>query len=218
MIRQTYDSSLKQLQKELLIMGGLVETMIADSVRSLSRQDMKLADEVIDRDDQIDQIHQQIEDRCLKLIATQQPMAKDLRRISTALKIITDLERMADNAVDIAKITKRIGQESLIKPLIDIPRMSEIVQKMVKNSLDAYVNQDTVLAHSLAADDDQVDHLHAQIFRELLTFMMQDTKTIQQATKLLFVSRYLERIADHATNLGESVIYLVTGDRTDLNI
>lgn len=218
MIRQTYDSSLKQLQKELLIMGGLVETMIADSVKSLSRQDMKLADEVIDRDDQIDQIHQQIEDRCLKLIATQQPMAKDLRRISTALKIITDLERMADNAVDIAKITKRIGQEPLIKPLIDIPRMSEIVQKMVKNSLDAYVNQDTVLAHSLAADDDQVDHLHAQIFRELLTFMMQDTKTIQQATKLLFVSRYLERIADHATNLGESVIYLVTGDRTDLNI
>lgn len=218
MIRQTYDSSLKQLQKELLIMGGLVEAMIADSVRSLSDQDMKLAQEVIDRDDQIDQIHQQIEDRCLKLIATQQPMAKDLRRISTALKIITDLERMADNAVDIAKITKRIGQEPLIKPLIDIPRMSEIVQKMVKNSLDAYVNQDTVLAHSLADDDDQVDHLHAQIFRDLLIYMMQDTKTIQQATKLLFVSRYLERIADHATNLGESVIYLVTGDRTDLNI
>jgi phosphate transport system protein len=124
---------------------------------------------------------------------------------------------MADHAVDISRVAKRLADEPLIKPLIDIPRMADLAQKMVKDSLDAYVNEDLDTARSLANDDDQVDHLHSQIFRELLTFMMEDPKTIKQATQLLFVSRYLERIADLSTNIGEAVIYLVTGERQDLN-
>jgi phosphate transport system protein len=144
-------------------------------------------------------------------------MAKDLRRISAGLKIITDLERMADYAEDIAKVAKKIAHQPLIKPLIDIPRMAHLAQKMVKEALDAYVQENAELAYQMAKDDDQVDSLHNQVFRELLVYMMEDPKTISQATYLLFVSRYLERIADHATNIGEDVIYLVTGERKELN-
>lgn len=217
MFRQTFQSSLKELQQNILCMGSLVEEIIFLSVKALSQQDTILAQSVISKDDRIDEFYRQIEDECLKLIATQQPMAKDLRTIITGLKIISDLERMADHAVDIAKISIRISLEPLIKPLIDIPRMSEYAQKMVKNCLDTYVGENVKIAGSLASDDDQVDQLHGQIFRELLTYMMEDPKTIKQATNLLFVSRYLERIADRATNIGEAVIYLVTGDRQDLN-
>lgn len=217
MIRQNFQNSLKELQQQLLRMGSLVEEAIAHSVKALATQDEALAQSVIDKDDQIDDLELAIEEQCLKLIATQQPMAKDLRTISTGLKIITDLERMADNAVDIAKVAKRLSSEPLIKPLIDIPLMGECTQKMVKNALDAYVNEDVEMARNLDNDDDQVDHLYAQIFRELLTYMMEDPKTIKQATHLLFVSRYLERIGDHATNIGEAVVYLATGERQDLN-
>jgi phosphate transport system protein len=144
-------------------------------------------------------------------------MAKDLRRIATALTIINNLERIGDNSNSIAKIVFHIGREPLIKPLIDLPQMARIAQGMVKNSLDSYVNENLELAKSLESDDDEVDHYHSQIFRELLTYMMENTKNIKQATHLLFVSRYLERIADHATNIGEAVIYQVTGEREDLN-
>lgn len=218
MTRSAFDSHLKELQQELLKMGSLVEEAIALSVKSLATQDVVLAQKVIDGDDPIDDFYNLIEDHCLKLIATQQPIAKDLRNIITGLRIIGDLERMADHAVDIAKITILISHEPLIKPLIDIPRMSEYAQKMVRNSLDAYIREDVELARSVGVDDDQVDHLHNQIFRELLTFMMADPRTIKQATHLLFVSRYLERIGDRATNIGEAVIYLATGDRADINI
>ncbi|MDD2497530.1 MAG: phosphate signaling complex protein PhoU [Desulfitobacteriaceae bacterium] len=217
MIRQAFHGHLKDLQQQILCMGSLVEEAIACSVKALSMQDIKLAQKVIDGDDRVDQFFVKIEDHCLKLIATQQPMAKDLRKIITGLKIIGDLERMADHAVDIARIAIMVSSDPLIKPLIDIPRMSEYAQKMVKNCLDAYVNEDTKLANSVGSDDDQVDHLHKQIFRELLTYMMEDPKTIKQATHLLFVSRYLERIADRATNIGEAVIYQATGDRLDIN-
>ncbi|MBZ4686429.1 MAG: phosphate transport system protein [Clostridia bacterium] len=217
MPRLNFHNSLKELQQQILAMGGLVEESIANSIKSLAEQNVELAQKVIDGDDKIDELELEIEDQCLKLIATQQPIAKDLRKIATGLKIISDLERMADHAVDISRVAKRLADEPLIKPLIDIPRMADLAQKMVKDSLDAYVNEDLDTARSLANDDDQVDHLHSQIFRELLTFMMEDPKTIKQATQLLFVSRYLERIADLSTNIGEAVIYLVTGERQDLN-
>ncbi|KKM10584.1 PhoU family transcriptional regulator [Clostridiales bacterium PH28_bin88] len=215
--RTTFDQALKSLQQDILRMGSLVEEAIARAVESLAKQDEAMAQKVIDGDAIIDELELEIDDTCMKLIATQQPMAKDLRRIATGFKIITDLERIADHAVDIAKIAKRIANQPLIKPLIDIPRMAQLAQKMVKEALDAYVREDVDLAHRMAKDDDQVDSLHNQVFRELLVYMMEDPRTITQATYLLFVSRYLERIADHATNIGEGVIYLVTGERKELN-
>lgn len=217
MVRENYNSQLQDLRHQLLRMGSLVEEEITGSVTALVNRDIDLAQKIIDDDDAVDNFYNEIEDLCLRLIATQQPIAKDLRRIVTGLKIIGELERMADHAVDIAKITLKIAQDPLIKPLIDIPRMSEYVRKMVRNCLDAYVNEDVALAESVGADDDLVDHLHNQIFRELLTYMMEDAQKISQATQLLFVSRYLERIADRATNICESVIYLVTGNRLEIN-
>jgi len=215
--RQGFDNALRELQQDILRMGSLVEEAIALSVQSLVKQDQELAQRVIDGDNAIDDLEAQIEDKCIRLLATQQPMAKDLRKIGAAFKIIGDLERMGDHACDIARTTKRIGNEPFIKPLIDIPRMAEIAQKMVKQCLDAYVQESVELAQALTKDDDLVDHLHSQIFRELLTYMMEDPHTIRQSTHLLFISRFLERIADHATNIGERVIYLVTGERQALN-
>jgi len=215
--RTTFDQALSELQQDIIRMGFSVEEAIAHAVESLTRQDEIMAQGVIDGDVLIDNQHQLIEDKCLKLIATQQPMAKDLRRIATGLMIITDLERMADLAYDIAKIARRIACQPLIKPLIDIPRMAQIAQKMVKESLDAFVREDVQLAVSMAKEDDLVDSLHNQVFRELLLYMMENPKTINQATALLFASRHLERIADHATNIGERIVYLATGERKDLN-
>jgi len=215
--RHAFDRSLAELQQEILRMGSLVEQAIYNSVHSLATQDVQLAEQVISGDQVIDHLETDIEDKCLKLIATQQPIAKDLRSISTGFKIITDLERMADHAVDIARITKRLAGQPLIKPLVDIPRMAKITQQMVKDGLDAYVRADVELAKQLCVADDEVDHIYSQIFRELLTYMMEDPRTITQATYLLFVGRYIERIADHATNIAERVIYLVTGERRDLN-
>ncbi|MBS4008516.1 MAG: phosphate signaling complex protein PhoU [Clostridium sp.] len=215
--RSEYQKSLEELQQDILQMGGLVEENIARAVDSLAKQDLESAEKVFAVEVEIDKLERKIEETCLRLIATQQPMAKDLRKIASALKIITDLERMGDYSVDIAKVTKRIGKEKLIKPLIDLPLMARIVQEMTKNSLDAYVAEDVELAKSVGKADDKVDAYHKQIFRELLVIMMENTRTITQATYLLFVSRSLERIADHATNISESVIYLVSGKRIDLN-
>lgn len=216
-LRSEYQKSLEELQQDILKMGGLVEDNISRAVDSLAKQDLELADKVFAVEEEIDKLELKIEETCLRLIATQQPMAKDLRKIASALKIITDLERMGDYSVDIAKVTKRIGKDKLIKPLIDLPQMARIAQEMAKNSLDAYVSENVELAKSVGSDDDKVDAFHKQIFRELLVLMMENPRTITQATHLLFVSRSLERIADHATNISESVIYLVSGKRIDLN-
>ncbi|MDO9534364.1 MAG: phosphate signaling complex protein PhoU [Bacillota bacterium] len=170
-------------------------------------------EEVVRGDESIDKLELEIEEGCLALIATQQPMAKDLRKVATLFKMIVNLERMADYASSIAKIVCRIGSDPLIKPLVDIPRMAVTTQIMVKESLDAYIHENLELALEMIEKDDEVDKLHAQIFRELLTIMMENPKTITQATHLLFVSRYLERIADHATNIGKEVIFLVTGEK-----
>ncbi|SES92904.1 phosphate signaling complex protein PhoU [Anaerobranca gottschalkii] len=215
--RQSFHDNLNNLVTDLLIMGDLVEQSIQKSVTALKNQDLQLANEVIEQELIIDEMELKIEDKCLKLIAMQQPMAKDLRKIATGLKIITDLERIADHAHDIAKVAIRLGSEPLIKPLVDIPRMAEKVQLMVKKALDAFVQENIDLALEVCKDDDEVDSLHNQIFRELLTYMMEDPKNISQGTQLLFVSSYLERIGDHATNLGEWLIYMVTGERKELN-
>lgn len=215
--RTTFDQALSELQQDILQMGIYVEDSISRAVESLAKQDLDLAQNVIDGDVLIDNQELLIEDKCLKLIATQQPLAKDLRRIAAGLMIITDLERMADLACDIAKSAKRIADQPLIKPLIDIPRMARLAQIMVKEALDAYVREDIELALKMAADDELVDSLHNQVFRELLVYMMENPKIINQATALLFVSRHLERIADHATNIGERIVYLVTGERKELN-
>ncbi|WP_373657735.1 phosphate signaling complex protein PhoU [Sporomusa acidovorans] len=194
-------------------MGNAVAIAIDEAVASLARQDEKLARKVMDDDDEIDRMEVEIEDKCMVLIARQQPLARDLRVIGTGLKITTDLERMGDHAYDIAKIALSMNNQPLIKPLVDIPRMAQLAQKMLKDSLEAYTALDITLAEQVCLNDDEVDHIYNQVFRELLTYMMEDPTTITQATQLIFVTRYLERIADHATNIAEWTIYLVTGQR-----
>lgn len=212
-----YEEKMLVLREKLQQMGSLVEEAVARSIDALKRQDLSLAQAVIDGDDLIDDLEHDIEEKCLEVIATQQPMARDLRRVATLFKMINDLERMADYATSIAKITLRIADQPLIKPLVDIPRMATLSQKMVKQALDAYVREDVDLAAAVGKDDDEVDKLFGQIFRELLTIMMENPKTITQATHLLFVGRWLERISDHATNIAEEVIFLVTGEKRNLN-
>lgn len=218
MLRASFEQSIKELQEDLMKMGSLVESAIDKAVTSLANRNIQLAQQVIDSDDIIDDLERDIEDKCMTLIARQQPIAKDLRLIATVLKIITDLERMGDHANDIAKVTIRLEGQPLIKPLVDIPRMAVLTQNMVRNALDAFVREDVNLAEQVGKEDDEIDHLYGQIFRELLVFMLQDPRTISQATYLLFVGNYLERIGDHATNIGERVVYLVTGEKKDLNI
>lgn len=217
MIRTNFRKALEDLQKDILKMANIVEDMISDSIKALVNQDEVLAQSIIDRDSVVDDLDIAIEDKALKLIATQQPMGKDLRTIGTAFNITNDLERMADLSCDIAKTVLRIGKEPFIKSLIDIPRMAELARKMVGKSIDSYVKEDVSLAAEISADDDQVDNLYKQILRELIVIMIENPKTITQATQLLFISRHLERIADHATNICEDVVFLVVGERKDLN-
>lgn len=215
--RHSFESSLDELRQALIDMGGRVEDVIRLSVQSLKDGDLELARQVVAGDAAINGMEERIDEIGTKLIATQQPVAKDLRRILIAFKMASDLERMADLAVDIAKVTQRIGGEPLIKPLVDIPRMAEIVQVMTRDSIEAYVSESVDLAYKMAKMDDDVDQLHSQIMRELFIFMVENPKTINQSLLICFVSRYLERMADHATNIGESVVYLVKGKRPDLN-
>jgi phosphate transport system protein len=217
MTRQSYKEEVESLRNDLLKMAHLVEKSIIRSVESLAKKDIDLAKRIIAEDDIIDDMEHDIEKRCLRLLALQQPMASDLRAIGTALKIITDLERIADHASDIAKVTIRLDGQPLIKPLIDIPRMANIAESMIHDVLTAFVDGDIELAEEVSRRDDDVDNLYSQIFRELLLIMMEDPRTITQATYLLFVAQYLERVADHVTNLSEWVIYMVTGERKELN-
>ncbi|MFD2613352.1 phosphate signaling complex protein PhoU [Paenibacillus gansuensis] len=215
--REQFDLRLKELRQELMNMGEEVEKAILDSVKSLKDSDLDLARQVIEHDHDINQYEEKIEHMGTTLIATQQPVAKDLRRIIIAFRMASDLERMADLAVDIAKVTLRIGNQSLIKPLVDIPRMAEIAQLMTTDAITSYVEEDVDLAYKMAKMDDEVDHLHSQILRELFVYMSDKPGDINQVMLLCFVSRYLERMADHATNIGENVVYLVKGKRPDLN-
>lgn len=215
--RNQFDANLQELRNALIEMGKQVEQAIADSVQSLKDANMGLAHQVIDNDRNINQMEEKIDQIGTTLIVTQQPVAKDLRRILVAFKMSGDLERMADLAVDIAKVTIRVGNEGLIKPLHDIPRMAEIARQMISESIMAYVHENVDLAYKMAKMDDEADHLYSQILQDLLAIMAQNAKVTNQVMLLSFVSHYLERMADHATNIGESVVYLVKGKRPDLN-
>ncbi len=206
-----FDEQLKLLKNKLLEMAGAVEQAIYKSVKSLVVREEKLAKDVIDNDRKINELELEIEDLCLKLLALHQPMAVDLRFIAAAMKINNDLERMGDQAVNIAERSMDLLTKPPLKPLVDIPRMADEAQKMVKDSIDAFVNSDAVLAQEICKRDSIVDSLNDQVFRELLTYMVADSATIARAVDLILVARHLERIADHATNIAEEVIYIVQG-------
>ncbi len=206
-----YDEELKKLREEILYMGGLVEDQIQKAVKSLVDRDSALAEIIIERDHEVNRLDVDIDDICLKLLALHQPAAKDLRLITTGLKITTDLERIGDMAVNICERALELNQEPQLKPYIDIPRMARISQRMIRESLDAFVREDTDLALKVCRDDDEVDQLNTQIFRETVTFMLENVQTISRATKISSISKYLERIADHATNIAEMVIFMVKG-------
>jgi phosphate transport system protein len=208
-MQRHFHEEIESLKQTLLAMGGLVEDQIRHVMRALVERDDALAQEVIERDQQVNAYDVEVDETCVSLLALHQPAAGDLRFITTAMKIVTDLERMGDQAVNIAQRVLELNREPQLKPYIDLPRMAEKAQRMVKESLDAFVARDTELARRVCAEDAEVDALKEQIFRELLTFMMEDARTIPRAIRLILISRFLERLADHATNIAEMVIYLV---------
>ena len=210
-MKRHFDEELKELNKQLLSMCALVEEAIMLSVKALVERKNDLAEKVIKSDKAVDMLEIEIDELCLKLLALHQPVGVDLRFITSEMKINNELERIGDQAVNIAECTQKIIKQPILKPLIDIPRMAALAQKMVKDSIDALVNKDEALARDVCGRDDEVDNLNDQIFRELLTYMMQDHKTITRAVELVLVARHLERIADHATNIAEDVIYFVKG-------
>jgi phosphate transport system protein len=215
--RKELDVGLGQLQDLLTAMGQRVGNALTDSMNALKEVNADEARRIIKEDPLLNRMEEQIGEIGAKLIATQQPVAKDLRRILAAFKISADLERMGDLSVDISNVVLRIEGQTLIKPLIDLPRMADIVVTMIEESIRCYVEENVNLAYKMAKDDDLVDALFSQIFREIASIMVDNPKTIGQSMLLCFVARYIERIADHATNIGESVVYLVMGKRPDLN-
>jgi phosphate transport system protein len=216
--RELFDKELQKVQEDMLVMSSMVEQAIERAVTSLKARDIKLAQQVIDDDFKINQQRFGIEGECLLLIATQQPIASDLRILAALLNIITDLERMGDHAEGIAKITIMIGDEPPLKPLIDIPRMDEMARGMLRRSMDAFMKRDAESARRIADEDDAIDQLYDQVYRELLTFMMADPGTINRATHLLWVCHNLERIADRVTNICERVVFLTTGKMEEFNV
>jgi len=205
-----FQDDLDALKQRLLAMGGLAEERVREAVRGLMERDEAALDAVLRGDQPINDLHIELDDRCFKLLALHQPMAADLRVIVAAVKINTDLERVGDLAVNIAEAGKRYLRHAPVKPLIDIPRMGELAQSMLRDALDAFVRRDMALAEAVLAQDDIVDALKTQIFRELLTYMLQTPSTIEPALDLILISRHLERIGDHATNVAEDVIFILS--------
>jgi phosphate transport system protein len=210
-ISRVFDEELRELKESMLFEGELVQKAVYNAVTALLTRDSDLARKVIEDDDIINTKEVEIDEFCLKLLALRQPAARDLRFIATAIKINYDLERMGDMAVNICERVLELNLEPQLKPYIDLPKMAEIAQAMVKESLDAFVKEDPQLAWKVTQDDEKVDQFNEQIFRELLTYMSEDLKTISRATRLLFISKYLERLSDHAVNIAELVIFLVQG-------
>jgi phosphate transport system protein len=210
-MQRHFHEELEALKQTLLAMGGLVEDQIRRVMKALLERDDAMATEVIERDRQVNTYDVEVDEQCVSLLALYQPAAGDLRFITTAMKIVTDLERIGDQAVNIAQRVLELNREPQLKPYIDLPRMAEKAQRMVKESLDAFVARDTALARQVCGEDSDVDLLKEQIFRELLTFMMEDPRTIPRAIRLILISRFMERVADHATNIAEMVVYLVEG-------
>lgn len=205
------DHDLERVRQMLLRMGGMVEGMVAKATQALTDRSSRLCTEVIDGDNQVDQLEMEIDELSHSILGRRQPTAVDLRFLVAVMKINSDLERIGDSAVNIAQSVEQINDQPPLKPYIDLPHLSQLVQKMVRNSLDAFVNKDTKLAAEVCQSDDEVDGLYKQIFRELLTYMIEDPKTVSRALHLLLISRNMERIADHATNIAEDVIYYVEG-------
>jgi phosphate transport system protein len=209
--RGTFDRALHELEDDLLILGFMAEKAVYRSVEALKKRDLKAAEQIIADDAKVDQKRIEIEERCIELTATQQPMAGDLRLIVAILNLIVELERIGDYAEGIAKITLLLGDEPPLKPLIDVPRMADKARDMLRRSLNAFIERDEETAKKICAEDDEVDELYNQVYRELLTFMLADPKTINRATHLLWVAHNLERIADRVTNICERVVFLKTG-------
>lgn len=206
-----FDEELRQLHEKLLEMGGLVEKQIASATDALVQRDDALARATIERDHTVNRLDVEIDELCLRLLALHQPAARDLRLITTALKITTDMERIGDMAVNMCERALELNQEPPLKPFIDIPRMVDIALGMLRESLNAFVHEDVDLALKVCRDDDQIDALTHQVFRELLSYMMEDPHAITRGIRLMFVAKYVERIADHATNIGEMVVFMVKG-------
>ena len=206
-----FDEELKNLKQRLLQMADISQEMVGLSVKALVDRKESLSKEVFDLEDKVNHMEIEIEEEVLKLLALRQPAAGDLRLLTAILKINNDLERVADQAVNISEMAVLLLKEPLLKPLIDIPHMATLAQRMIKNSIDAFVKQDPSLAQQVCRDDDEVDRLNDQIFRELLTYMMENNKSITRAVDLILVSRNIERVADHATNIAEDVIFIVEG-------
>ncbi|HIA75141.1 MAG TPA: phosphate signaling complex protein PhoU [Dehalococcoidia bacterium] len=215
MPREDFENNLKIIQDELIQLSSMVEKSVFKSIDALRNRDIKASQQVIDDDDAIDEKQQDIENTCIDLIALEAPMAGDLRVIISVMMMATELERIGDYAEGIGKISLAMGDLPPLKPLIDIPRMADLATDMLRRSISAFVNRDTAVATSVRQDDDIVDDLYDQVYRELLTFMMADTSTIQRATYLLWVAHDIERVADRTTNISERVIWLVTGQNPD---
>jgi phosphate transport system protein len=206
-----YELQLRLLKDKLLLMGHHAEQMIADAIKALVERRPSLASEIIERDDTLDKLEIEIDNLCYQILALEQPVARDLRFIATALKIVKDIERIGDTGVNIAERAVELIQEPDLKRLIDIPMMAAAAQRILKDSLDAFVNSDADLAEKVIKDDQVIDALYEQIFRELLTYMFEDTRNISRVLKLIFIAKHLERIGDHSANIAEMVIFLVRG-------
>jgi len=206
-----YEQELRGLKEKILLIGGRVEEMIASAMTSLTARDPELARKVIESDRLVDAAEMEVDHLCLNLLALRQPAASDLRFITTALKIVTDLERIGDLAVNTAERSIELAQEPPLKPYIDIPRMSKAVSTMVGEALDAFVGMDPDKARKVLASDDAVDQLNEQLFRELLTYMIEEPKNVSRALRITFIAKYLERIGDHATNIAQMVIFMCEG-------
>ena len=218
MPRMSFERHLHDLQDDVLVLGSMAEKATYLSMDALKNRDLELAKQVIADDDEIDRKRFDIEEKCIELIVTQQPVASDLRIIVAVLNLIIDLERIGDHAEGVAKITIMIGDEPPLKPLIDLPRMAQRTGDMLRRSLDAFVNRDAEAARQIAKEDDEIDGLYNQVFRELLTYMAEDPRTITRATRLIWVAHNLERSADRVTNICERVIFVVTGKMEEIGL
>ncbi|MCL5611768.1 MAG: phosphate signaling complex protein PhoU [Chloroflexi bacterium] len=217
MLRKTFETEIKQVKDEVLLLGSMVEQAIIGSVEALKKRDLKASQQILENDKEINKKRFKIESQLMILIATQQPMAHDLRLLASIMEIISELERMGDYAKGIANINLRMGDQPLLKPLIDVPRMAQKGADMLHRSLTAFVNEDIETARQIPVEDDEVDALYNQVYRELMTFVIADPKTIERANWLLWVAHNLERFADRVTNICERTVFIVTGELTEIN-
>ncbi len=216
MLRKTFETEIKQVKDEVLLLGSMVEQAIIGSVESLKKRDLKASEQILENDKAINKKRFDIENQLMILIATQQPMAHDLRLLASTMEIISELERMGDYAKGIANINLRMGDQPLLKPLIDIPRMAQLGADMLHRALTAFINEDLDTARALPSEDDEVDGLYNQVYRELMLFVIQDPKSIERANWLLWVAHNLERVADRVTNICERTVFIATGEMTEI--